>query len=307
MTLCLATITGAIVCAAYAPRGPDESMKLMRVQIELIVCDLPNAGSKDPLAVTLGGAAGSARATWLDHPRQSLERGGQYRYDLSLDDVFTLADITELGVSKSGTDDLCLRELTLLVNQTPIFVRAFNGGLWLNSANRNAVRVTRAELRTNALWQSYDWSLSEWIASTGGSVSAFELVERLQSCVATAMHDLGLTWRSGSSAPMRLRRRDDTTVAATVVLTHPVAHWIDVDVVLDFDLAICSVGRAQAAITKVTVREAIPWYAVAIGRKGTRLDQRLSMTLRDRLVKSRPLVFADGICPHVDRAANIAY
>ena len=302
----LATLTAATILASSGRRAPDESMEIMRAQLELSVCDVPNAGTEDPVSARLNGRA-STQPTSLDRPGRDFERGTRYTYDLSLDHIRTLADVVELEVSKSGTDDLCLRELRLVANYKTIFLRTFSGGRWLNQSTGNTLRGTRAELRANAAWQGYSWSLSEWIAATGGTISQPELVQRLESSVATAMHDLGLEWKPGIAQPLRLRRRDDSSVSVSVELVHPVASWAHADVALDFDLGLCENGRATPSITHVALHEALPWYAFALSRSRAGDDQRILTALTDRLTRVPPLVMAHGICPHVDSNANITY
>jgi hypothetical protein len=280
-------------------------MAIMRAQLELSVCDVPNAGTKDPVSATLDEREAS-RQTWLDRPGPDFERGATYRYDLTLDQVRTLADVGGLRVSKSGNDDLCLRELRLIVNNATIYQRSFGSGFWL-AQTRNSVRTTRSELRGNAAWQSYVWSLPEWIARTGGAIPQAEIVERLQGCIATAMHDLGLAWKPGTAEPVHLRRRDDNTVSGTVDLVRPIAYWADADVVVDFELTVCKDGHPVPAITRVSLRQVPTWYEAAFHRDRTAENQRMLTVLSERLTHARPLVLPDGICPHVDPSANLTY
>ncbi|HEY2377930.1 MAG TPA: hypothetical protein VGH98_18295 [Gemmatimonadaceae bacterium] len=302
----LATLTIATIWVSYGRGAPDESMVVLRAQIELSVCDAPDAGTTDPVAATLANDI-EGELTWLDGPGRNFGRGNRYTYDLSLESVHTLADVADLRVSKSGNDALCLRELRLIVNQKPIFVRTFPDGVWLNATTRNELRSTRAELRTNAAWQAYTWSLSEWIASTGGAIARPELVQRLQTCVAKAMHDLQVAWKPGMPDAIHLRRRNDSTISATVALVRPREHWVDGEMVLAFDLSLCTGGRAEPTITGVALRDATPWYAFMPSGNRPASDQQTLTMLRSRLTHSRPLMMAAGLCPHVDANANIIY
>ena len=287
--LSLFSALGVALCASVSRAGPDESLQVMRAQIELSVCDVPNAGTSDAVSATMDATGGSP--TWLVGPGRDFQRGGRHRYDLDLEHVHRLSDIAGLVVSKPGNDDLCLRELRLIINEKPIFVRTFGagGGLWLN-ASSSTLHTDRAELRANTAWQSYAWSLSEWIASGGGAILRGDLVQRLESCVGTAIHGLGFVWRSGSAAPIRLRRRNDTTVAATVDLARRVPFWFDKDVTLSFDLTLCNNGHAGPVVTSIAL---------------TPDDERMLTAIRDRLQHARPLVTAGDICPRVDQYANI--
>jgi len=301
-----ATLTAATLFASSGRRVPDEATPVIRAQLELSVCDVPDAGTDDPVSARLNGDA-SIPATALDHPGSDFERGSKYAYDLLLDRVPTLADIVELEVSKSGNDDLCLRELRLVVNQRTIFFRAYADGRWLTQTTGNVLRITRTELRANSAWQDYAWSLSEWLAATGGSISQAELVKRLQSCVATAMREMGLAWKSGARQPLRLRRRTDSSLSVSVDLVRPVAYWMDADVALDFDVMLCQTGRASPSIMNVVLHDSPRWYTVVLGQPSKVDDQRMLTLLTTRLTHTRPVVMPDGSCPHVGPHGDVTY
>lgn len=299
-------VTFATLFVSRPQKGPAESTEVLRAQIELSVCDQRGAGTSSPVSATLGDVRSNA-PTWLDRPGADLERGRRYTYDLILDQVRTLGDISALDVTVHGDDDLCLRELKLMVNGGSIFVRSSTAGIVFNATTHYTLTESAGELRANAAWQHYGWSLAEWIAKTGAAVPREELVARLESAVATAMHDVGLAWRADASEPLRLRRRSDNVVGVTAALVRPVGYWRDDDVVLDFDLTLCRDGRPAPAITNVAIREAKPWYSQVLNLRTSDDEARLLEALRAKLAQSRPLVMAGGVCPRVDQSVNLLF
>jgi hypothetical protein len=299
--LCLSMVTFATVSFARLPTGPLESTEVLRAQLELSVCDSRGAGTSDAVSATLSDGA----PTWLDRPGPRLERGGRYSYDLSLDRVRILRDITALSVEKAGDDDLCVRELQLVVNGKAIFLRSFSGGVWLNDRTHRVLHASRAELRANSAWQGYTWSLAEWVASTGAAIPRQEVIERLESTIGNAMHDLDLSWKAKGEEPMRVRPRDGSAVSVTATLARRVGYWRDANVTLAFDMTLCANGRPGAAITNLSLNEAAPWYSF-VHRSATD-DERTINALRERLAATQPLVLVGSVCPRVDATANITY
>ena len=294
--LVFTTLVGASGLGGTA--GPQESTEVVRAQLELSICDLRNAGTDDAVSATLGMGV----ITWLDRPGPDLERGKRYIYDLLLDGVHRLSDIDRLEISKPGNDDLCLRELRFIVNGRAIFVRTYPGGVWLDSMPRHALENSAAELRANASWQTYSWSMPEWITATGATMSRNELTERLMSCVASAIHDAGLSWSSAREKPIDLRRKDDSTVSVDVVLQRRMPYWVNRRLALSFDVSLCRAEQPEATISNVELREVRHWYTAT-----TSDNERMLLTLQRRLMRARPLVVVGGICPHFDRSMSVSY
>lgn len=294
---CLTSLALTTLVGSRPGSSPRESTEVVRAQLELSVCDVRSAGTDDAVSATLGDGV----TTWLDRPGPDFARGGRYTYDLLLDNVHTLADIARLEVNKSGTDDLCLRELRLIVNGRTIFLRNYANGTWLDATPRHTLENSGAELRANASWQSYAWSMPEWIAATGAAMSRQELTERLMSCVASAIHDAGLAWNDGAEHPIEVRRKNDSTISVGVSLVRRVPYWVNSQFRLDFDISLCGAEQAEPTVVNVRVQSEQHWYNVSTD------DQQLLMTLRGRLVRSRPLVVVGGVCPHVDRNVNLLY
>src|SRR5262249_49615385 len=140
LTLALLTMLGALDVAQAAglgspippkgqqppPPGPDGNTPVWRVQINLTVCDLPNAGTDNKILVAMN----EINYTVLDRPIDDFERGSTQMYDLLLNGVLKLADIKYLKIYKGGSDGVCLTEFTLLVNEREIYARTISPSQW---------------------------------------------------------------------------------------------------------------------------------------------------------------------------------
>lgn len=305
----MVTVVTLFWVSPSAARIPPDSTEILRAQIELSVCDQRGAGTTSPVFTTLGNGV----RTWLEQPGGNFDRGRRYGYDLLLDQLQTLGDVSELTITVDGTDDLCLRDLKLIINGSTIFLRSSTAGIWLNATTHYTLTESAAELRTNTAWQHFGWSLAEWIATTGAAVPREELRSRLQSTIASVIHDLALTWRPGGGGsahePIRLTRRGDGVVNVSADLTRRVKFWFDNDAVLDFDLRLCGTDGSRVApqITNVSLHQTKTWYVQVLDRGDSEVEAQILATLRARLSRARPLVIAGGVCPRVDQFANLSF
>ena len=295
-------VTVATVLVIAPQPGPAESTEVLRAQLELSVCDVRGAGTSSAVWATLSGVR-----TWLDRPGVTIDRGGRYRFDLLLGGVRTLAEISTLAIGVDGEDSLCLSELRLIINGVTIYVRGSPSRMLLDATTHYAITLDARELRANSAWQHYGWSLAEWIAKTGAAVPREELVARLESCIATVIHDLDISWRARSKEPIRLRRQSNDVVRVSAELTRGVPYWFDRDIELELDLSTCQAGRPEAAIRNVMLRENASWYSSLVNRDQRDADARLVAELRARFAKAQPLAIAGGVCPHVDRDGNLLF
>jgi len=112
---------------------PREANRVWRAQIEITVADIANAGTDDTVFVSLN----KNNYTRLDYARDDFKRGDTFTYDLLLDNVARLANITELSVGRQvdKNDSLRLSGFRLLINGQTIFV--YSGDLNFN--NRTAL------------------------------------------------------------------------------------------------------------------------------------------------------------------------
>jgi hypothetical protein len=295
-------VTVATFLITKPTSGPAESTPVFRAQVELSVCDADNAGTASAVWASLSGVR-----TWLDQPGAAFDRSGRRRFDLMLGGVRTLGDIRALAIGVDGPGALCLSELRLIVNGGTIYLRGSTSGMMIDAAARYAIALDAAELRANSAWQHYGWSLAEWIAKTGAAVPREELVARLESCIATVIHNLDVSWRAGSKEPIRLRRKSNSVVNVTAELTRQVPHWFDRDVELELDLSTCQAGRLEVAIRNVALHDDRSWHSTIFNRDTLDDDKRLVAELRARIANAQPLVIAGVVCPYVDQSGNLLF
>ena len=88
--------------------------KAARVQLELHTGDVGDAGTDDSIQVVLSEASNTGmNSTWVDYGRDDFERGDTFTYDLNLDEIPLLSDITRIRITKDGTDGWCLADFRL--------------------------------------------------------------------------------------------------------------------------------------------------------------------------------------------------
>jgi len=202
LTLALLTMLGALDVAQAAglgspippkgqqppPPGPDENTPVWRVQINLTVCDLPNAGTDNKILVAMN----EINYTVLDRPIDDFERGSTQMYDLLLNGVLKLADIKYLKIYKGGSDGVCLTGFTLLVNEREIYARTISPSQWwLDSEyygyDSRTLMTLGSTLRGYSGWQA-------WTApSRPHLLPATEIGSRLMTAVGTGMYDFNVT------------------------------------------------------------------------------------------------------------------
>jgi hypothetical protein len=102
----------------YSTRDPR---RVWRLQITFHTADVSDAGTHDCVRVRLT----SLNETWLDYSRDDFERGDVFTYDLNLDHVSDLSDISLLDIYKDDDNGWCLQEFSLLVNGVPIYNQYF--------------------------------------------------------------------------------------------------------------------------------------------------------------------------------------
>jgi len=245
-----------------------ESLPVWRVQLLLRVVDAPNAGTDDNIRVRLNSPlvtyAPSSNHTWLDHaPRpvgqftlDDFQRGSEWSYDLNLNVVQQLGDITMISLQKHGTDAIGIAGLALLVNGTEVFAKSFGETpgtcLWLDEGDGHSPTFTvyHPELRAHPLWQGY----LQGPAQFPGAIHRDELEARFEGTVGHTLHGTKAYWRR-SNSPVRATRLDDQTLRVRLTLVADIGFLPDPDVDFTFDLRfaiVCNQAATEATLSLVT-------------------------------------------------------
>ena len=223
---------------AYTRDGIDNPVWRVVLTLRTFPANLTHPGTDDPVAVMLNpvGAYGEVPAnnlTWLDYARDDFEGSSTWSYDLNLNSVQELEDITTLIIRKDGDDAWCLRDLSLAVNGQEVYAESFEGEpgecLWLNDddAHPSSYIVPHATLRNHPLWLNYNPALA--LLDLAHGIPRDELVSRLEATVGHTIHDNALYW--GESGGIAITRN-----CPTDVLRCPSVH-VDIDLAADAGIA----------------------------------------------------------------------
>lgn len=225
------------ICA-YTKDG--NYLPIWRVQLRIITATHPNAGTTDPVQVSLNGAL-SINARWLDLPpvryrifapsdlipREELRPATINTFELSLKTIDELSDINMIRIKKEGTNALGISSIGLIVNGEFVFIRSFDDTestiLWIDEGDgySSIYNMSHSELRAHERWQDYINSPPEAPREIRWEI----MRELLQGIIGDAIHGTSLSWSS----------RWASRWASPVVLSIPNDHTISVNVILEND------------------------------------------------------------------------
>lgn len=157
----------AVVCS-YTRERPSRSV--WRAQIVLRTSNGSNDGTDDGVNVALNrrymGALYEDLAGWekpygnvtkLDRPGDDHERGNVEVYDLNLNGIGDMGDISEVSVMKSGDDEWCVDGVALLINDETMFEKTFSP--CRRAPYEYVLGITHEELRASPAWSAYTANL----------------------------------------------------------------------------------------------------------------------------------------------------
>jgi hypothetical protein len=247
--------------ASFSPRScaytrHEESRQVWRVQMRINTADVPEAGSDDPVEVRLNSAVESyvpfGNSTWLDHGGDDFEPGSSHVYNLNQDGIEDLTDITEIEISKTGGDGICIESFSLRVNDRFVYGESFGNTSatchWLDNegGHSNTFSVSHADLRASTPWNEYvqplpvqvDYSELPDFATGTLTLDNAELVSRIESMTGHLLHDSEAYW-GGLDGPeyVEISRALDQAVRVTLDLEADVPWLPDPEVDVSFDLA----------------------------------------------------------------------
>jgi hypothetical protein len=241
-----------------------------RTQLRVRVADREDAGTDDSVFVRLNGnGIPSGNITYLDYGRDDFERGSEFTYDLNLDGIDEIGDITQIALSKEGDDGLCVQGLSLLVNGIPVFDRDLGSASncqWLDtdSGSSPTLTVNHAELRAHPAWSSYNHTAAQLLLLFG--VPNAQLVSRIESMVGDSLHGTELYWGDLHGPAVEVSRGCPASATecstAHVDLDLSLSTWLpDPEVDVDFDLDfVCSNGGLSIVTSNLEVDADSAWY-----------------------------------------------
>ena len=254
-------------------------LPVWRIQLYVRVADISDAGTDDrDFMVALQSPHGNygphGNRLWLDHaPRligtgwpplwqDDLARASEFTYDLSLDYVSQLADITEITMIKDGGDAVAIAEVALQVNGREVFRKHFGESastcLWLgeSAGHQRSFTIGHAELRASPGWQGYPGQKPDPPVRLEND----EIVSRFEAIVGDSIHGTAAHWRQ-TTRPVQVttsvQGEQNNQVFVRLLLHADSGHWFvpDPDITLSFTLQLsiaCNDTNTEATIGLVT-------------------------------------------------------
>jgi hypothetical protein len=205
------TVTPALCAVTKFPN--DEPFR--RARLALVVSDVTGAGTDDPVRINLNDTWWG-NSTGLDYSHDDLERSSVFSYDLRLANLGHLHDITNITIQKSGTDSLCLRSMTLLLDEKVAYGRYFGNTPTTCRSIQDVFTVSQDELRASS--QFAGWSPPIFVP--------YVYRDEIRSRIEGIMGDL--VW---NNPDVYWGHITDEAVDVRANKTHP--NWLDID----FDLS----------------------------------------------------------------------
>lgn len=232
-------VSSSLVAATAVPgvvTAASDTAPIWRLQLQMVTNDVSDAGTNDSVSVGLN----DLNVTWLDYGRNDFERNSAFTYDLVPDNVARLGDIRYLKVSKTGSNGLNLRSLTLAVNGRNIYSLDFGpGGRWLDNdgSHTTSFQLASSTLRTHPLWSTYTTPFPPFVFPRA------ELESRVEAIIGDFINDNSLYWGEFYSPRwVEAARKDATAVHFDLDLAADVPYLPDPPVDIDFDFRLTCTG-----------------------------------------------------------------
>lgn len=240
--------------------------EVSRVQIELHTGTVDDAETDDDIQIVLTDPTnGGWNYTWIDYGRDDFEQGDTFKYDLNLDGVPRLSDISRIKILKSGTDGWCLSDFRLLVNEVPAFAQDFHqmpgGCRWIDGddGHQPTLEVAHDPIRAHVLWQTYTTPPRVVINPIGFpqitatlKVPRAETEERLEGMIGHVLYGKELHWGGLNGRGYVEAERAAGAGRLALDLDLEVSSWwfdpeADLDLNLHYDPK-CSADQTQAIV-----------------------------------------------------------
>ena len=218
-------------------RTSAENDVLYRVQFRVKTANRKDAETDDSVKVRINGAQG----TWIDSSVDDHERGRSYLYDLVLlnsgSQGLRIRDITQLEISKTGSNGWCIESLELIVNNGVIFQKSFPGGQWLDNSKGKQPKlvISSRTLRAHRKWRTFRSPTPSPV------IKRAELEQRIESLIGDFIHfDKKIKWGKLSGRGVEVTYKNAQTVHVDLDLKADINNFPDAAVDVDFDIKITS-------------------------------------------------------------------
>jgi hypothetical protein len=224
----------------------DEVRPIFRAQLMLQTGDVPDAGTDDQddqVTVRLNSPPSiftpSGNVTVINYGRDDFERGDRFTYDLELNDLSNLEDVTLVSLSKTGNDGWCVEFIELWINNRRVFADRLGSTdepcVWLDTGDSRMHTIFHEALRGHADWQRF-------VNTFPFEFDREEIESRIEGMVGNliAANDL-VQWDpmwppSAENSWVEATRKNNKTVHIDLDLEGDVPAWFNPAVDVDFDV-----------------------------------------------------------------------
>jgi hypothetical protein len=280
------------------------NLSVHRLQLRLRVPNISGAGTDDDVEVRLQSPSWlvpsvtnwrpAGNSTWVDSTANDFERGSNRTYDLMLTNVSQASDITMITIAKdTGTDDLCIAEIELLIDGQPAHRQTFGNTaatcVWVTAGNPLSVAFN--DLRTSPVWNTLNLPLFLGIDGAG-------LRSVIEATFAHELHGSKGELRNGGTTTSQ--RISESRLHVTVPLVvHDVwkgpIYLGDVNSTVYFDLVLTSkVDNQGNPVTEISIEnedaDSFDLLAVFFPVFVAPVLYGVSTTIEDRVASFGPII-----------------
>jgi hypothetical protein len=257
-------------CVITREVRPNINLSVHRLQLRLRVANVANAGTDDPLEVRLQSPSWlvptvtnwrpAGNSTWVDSTANDFERNSNRVYDLMLNNVSELSDVTQITLAKPGSDSLCVAALELLSNGQLAYAHTYGdtASTCAPVGGSTVLSVDFAELRSSA----------PWLAMGEVTFSGFDgasLRSIIQAQFGHALHGAGELRNGGTITTTRANEGRLNVFVPIRVYDAPVLGDVDSDV--SFDLMLTSAGKLSVENVDADSSDVLGYFLPIVGWK----------------------------------------
>lgn len=235
LMLALGALLLLLTSATFA--APKETDPIWRVQFRVRTADVSDAGTDDSVRVALN----LNNNTWLDYGRDDFPRNNTFTYDLKLDHVATIGDLSHIYLAKTGSDGLALKSIELLVNGRLIYTQSFASAFWLDNdgGHSNIFVINYSQLRQDDSWRNYFQPLPPFV------IDRPEIESRIESIMGDAAAGNRLQWghKYGRAFVEATKASAANTVHVDLDMELDIPYYFNPEVDIDFDLQVVCVNN----------------------------------------------------------------
>ncbi|MEO6541531.1 MAG: hypothetical protein ABIN74_11085 [Ferruginibacter sp.] len=216
--------------------GEGDSIPVFRVQLRIKTSNLVNADLDKPIRVEIGHnwktVLPASVYTYLDKGHDDFEKGKTDIYDLNFDKTNFLADLGDIWISNTSTNDgHIIDSVSIIVNNNIVFEKSFRPGGYVLPAYGTLI-VPFSEMAVSAKWNSFINAQKTQLIPLGLTLINYddngtykyaikipreELIDRIEGIVGHLINEIpaaidNIGWEDGSK-PVELTYRSPDKIS----------------------------------------------------------------------------------------------